>query len=155
MIHQWIGAVDEKQVDHIRADFLARRLNGGFDIFGRGIVILHRLVRELANRCHDVGLGHDFDLVAQSRCRPKTIAKDLFDNVGAIDVGQIHRGDALFQTGFNLGLNMRRAGVVFVDAPRAIDNSRKTQVALNRDALHQTRSPTPRGVAGVLLGTRP
>ncbi len=124
--------------------------------------MLHPRARVAAGGHEDVALGDDLQPVAQARAAQRG-AEQLLDPVAAIDVGMVHRGDALLETGLDLGTHMTGRGVRSVgETPEPIDDAAELEplgdlhpVHEARLSLHQRRSPAPRGVLGVSDGTRP
>ena len=159
VVHQRIGPVDQQQVDRLDPHGLQRMFDRGGDMGGRGVVVFHPPVGVTAHGRDDVAFRDDLDPVAQARCRAERIAQDRLGGVAAIDVGLVHRGDALGQARFDLGLHMRGRSIgIIAEPPHAVDDARQVQRA-DLDPIHgldhQRLSPVPKGVAGGVAGTRP
>ena len=92
-----------------------------------GIIILYRRFGIPTHGSNDIAFCNDFDLVAQGRTTQR-VSKHLLGRIAAIDVGLIHRGDTLIQTGGHLIAHMFRAGIgVISQTPHAIHKTRKAE----------------------------
>ena len=155
-IDERIRAVDQKQVDMVSAHIGERGFDRGRDVSRRGVIIFHVGCRVPANRGDDIAFGDDFEFVAQARGGFECVAENGFRRVAAIDIGLVHRRDTLGKARLDLGLHMLRRGVgIVTDAPHAVHQSAEGELRGNINALHQRRTPFPRGVAGISAGTRP
>jgi len=101
--------------------------------------MLERHARVAAHALEDVALGDDLDLVLERGGLFQCNTQHFFGHVAAVDVGLIHRGDALFDASFDLGLHMGGRGVgVIGQPPHAIDDARQIKGVGKRYAFHLT-----------------
>ena len=92
-----------------------------------GVIVFHTGIRIAANRGHDIAFCNDLDLVAQVRTTQR-IAQDFFGHIAAINVGLVHGGDTLVQTGRYFVAHVVWGGVcVIAQAPQPINDARKIQ----------------------------
>ena len=97
MVHQRVLPVHQQHVDALDLHQPQAVLDGLCDVRRTGVVIFHPCRRVASDRCHDVAFGDDLDLVLQMRRRPEGVAENFLGLVTAIDVGLVHRGDALLE----------------------------------------------------------
>ena len=97
MVHQRVLPVHQQHVDALDLHQPQAVLDGLCDVRRTSVVIFHPCRRVASNRRHDVAFGDDLDLVLQMRRRPEGVAENFLGLVTAIDVGLVHRGDALLE----------------------------------------------------------
>ena len=157
VIHQRVRAVNQQQVNGVNADVVQRALNAGLHMGAGGVVMFDAVVWPLIGQQHDVALGDDFHARLQARLGPQGRAEQSLAAVAAVNVGMVKSRDALVQAGLNAGGDCggRRVGRLG-QAPDAIGQPAERQVRIQFNAGHvHRRVPKPKGVAGVLAGTRP
>ena len=71
-----------------------------------GIIIFDPCPAVLPGWGNDIAFGYNLYPVAQMRCCPQGISQNFLSPVVAVNIGLIHASNALFKTGFNLGLNI-------------------------------------------------
>ena len=115
----------------------------------------HPLISVFPNRRDNITFRHDFDLIPQPGGGLQRRTKHRLRPVGAIDISLIHRGDTLRQTGLDLRLHMPGGRIIVIpQPPHAIDDAGHSDPTQGY-AIHHRLSPTPSGVCGAEVGTRP
>ena len=115
------------------------------------------VARSLIGQQHDVALGDDFHASLQAGLGTQGGAEQSLAAVAAVNVGMVKSRDALVQASLNpAGDSLRRSVGRFRQAPDAVSQpaERQAGVQFNTGHIHR-RIPRPKGVAGVLAGTRP
>ena len=123
----------------------------------RGVVMLDPRAGMPAGRRDDVAFGDDLDPVAQAGAACSAPPSTVLGHVAAIDVGLVHRGDALREAGLDLGLHM---GGAWCRCRRRAATCRRRCATASARRRSRTRSISgaprrPAASAGVAAGTRP